>query len=86
MKSVDVREVKLLHLCDVIQTFEVVFGQSIPSGCTAILDRTDDFLHLDDILANLGKKSFENALVDCGKRVALYKYVYLCLVKTVGKA
>ena len=58
MEAVDVREVKLLHFCDVIQTFEVILGQSILSGGAAVFDSTDDVLHFYDILSNLFEVTF----------------------------
>ena len=71
MKSVDVREVKLLHFCDVIQTFEVILGQDIPSGSASVFDSTNDVLNFNDVLSNLFKISLEYAFVDSWECITL---------------
>jgi hypothetical protein len=81
METVDMRQVELLHLGDIIKAFEVIFGQCIPSRSAAVLHRTDDVLHLDDVLTNLFEETLQYAFIDCREGIALQKGIISVLSK-----
>ena len=82
MEAVNVREVKFLHLCDMIKAFKIVLSQFIPGGGASVFDSTNDVLNFNDVLSNLFIITFEYAFVNSRKCITLLSSItrLICII------
>ena len=59
VEAIDMGKVKLLHLGDIVQAFEVIISQVVPPRGAAVLNRFKDRINLDNALVDFCIKAFK---------------------------